>query len=200
MKYKFTQNWFDVSSKFNWDILFPKLFPSKILEIGVFEGRGSCYIIDFLKKNNGGELYCIDPWTESQFYDMIEVKKNFESNINLALTDAKNINFNLYEGLSQYKLIEIFNKVGVNYFDFIYIDGNHCAPEVLIDAILSFNLLSINGVIGFDDYLWCNKRFEYIDILKNPKIAIDAFTTIFYKKISIINSPNSQTYIKKISD
>ena len=44
------------------------------------------------------------------------------------------------------------------------------ASDVLSDAILSFELLKINGIIGFDDYLW--KLPNSNNLLTNPKIAI----------------------------
>ena len=82
-----------------------------------------------------------------------------------------------------------------NYFDFIYIDGSHMASDVLSDAILSFELFKINGIIGFDDYLW--KLPNSNNLLTNPKIAIDSFTNIFSLRSTIFNTPNHQVYIKK---
>jgi hypothetical protein len=64
------------------------------------------------------------------------------------------------------------------YFDFIYVDGSHQAPDVLADAFLSFRLLRENGVIAFDDYLWQEALPDGIDSIRCPKLAIDAFTNI----------------------
>ena len=36
-------------------------------------------------------------------------------------------------------------------FDFIYVDASHRAPDVLLDAVLAFQLLRIGGLIIFDD-------------------------------------------------
>jgi len=38
-------------------------------------------------------------------------------------------------------------------FDFIYIDGSHNGEDILSDAIESFKLLKVNGLIFFDDFL-----------------------------------------------
>ena len=89
----------------------------------------------------------------------------------------------------------ITNKTS-NYFDFIYIDGSHMASDVLSDAILSFELLKIDGIMGFDDYLW--KLPNTDNLLTNPKIAIDTFTNIFSFRIQILVTLNHQVYIKKI--
>ena len=69
------------------------------------------------------------------------------------------------------------------------------ASDVLSDAILSFELLKINGIIGFDDYLW--KLPNSNNLLTNPKIAIDSFTNIFALRSAIFRTPNHQVYIKK---
>lgn len=37
-------------------------------------------------------------------------------------------------------------------FDLIYVDGGHSAADVLADAILSFSLLRVGGILVFDDY------------------------------------------------
>ncbi|MCZ6464828.1 MAG: class I SAM-dependent methyltransferase [Proteobacteria bacterium] len=38
--------------------------------------------------------------------------------------------------------------------DFIYIDGCHEAACVLLDAVLSWDLLKVGGTMIFDDYVW----------------------------------------------
>jgi len=88
-----------------------------------------------------------------------------------------------------------------NFFDLIYVDGSHQASDVLADAVLSFHLLKNNGVIIFDDYLWY-ENFSYgIDPIRSPKIAIDAFTNIYCRKLRIMSGPKIyQIYAKKICD
>ena len=71
-------------------------------------------------------------------------------------------------------------------FDLIYIDGSHQASDVLVDAIMSFELLKLGGVMIFDDYIWNEANLKAIDLLRSPKIAIDAFTTIFARKLIMI--------------
>jgi predicted O-methyltransferase YrrM len=69
------------------------------------------------------------------------------------------------------------------HFDFIYIDGSHVAKDVLTDACMAWPLLKLNGMMVFDDYMWGNPR----DALHRPKIAIDAFTTIFGETAEIVH-------------
>ena len=57
---------------------------------------------------------------------------------------------NVIIGYSQNEL----KKLNKNYYDFIYIDGDHTNEGVFIDSVLSFPLLKNGGIIIFDDYLW----------------------------------------------
>ena len=55
-------------------------------------------------------------------------------------------------------------------FNFIYIDASHRCLDVFVDATIAWKLLKINGIIGFDDYL-----FNKGDILNSPHDAINYF-------------------------
>ena len=88
-----------------------------------------------------------------------------------------------------------------NYFDFIYVDGSHQGPDVLFDAVMAFKLLRKNGIIAFDDYLWFERNLPNgKDLNRCPKPAIDAFTSVFYKEVDIIQAPLKQLYVTKKSD
>ena len=60
--FEFTKNWFEINGKQVWDSLIPQVNPSKILEIGSYEGESTCYIINFLNDKEKAELHCIDTW------------------------------------------------------------------------------------------------------------------------------------------
>ena len=86
-------------------------------------------------------------------------------------------------------------------FDLIYIDGSHTAADVLIDAVLAFQLLRVGGVMIFDDYLWSMEPALSVDPLNMPKPAIDAFAAIFLRKTRVLPGlPNAQCYVEKIAD
>ena len=207
--FKFTNNWFNDSAKSQWDIIIPNVKPKKILEIGSYEGASTCYLIQKLAQENSIEIHCIDAWsndmgaeTDYKLYgpniDMSAVESRFKQNTKLAIEkSAKKVDFFIHKGFSDDQLIKLLSNNKKNYFDFIYIDGSHLGPDVLCDAVLSFRLLKINGVMAFDDYLWpsANKSLTRI-----PKLAIDSFVNLYSEKINIFNAPLYQIYIKKISD
>ena len=205
--FEFTTNWFELNGKKVWDSLLPQFNPSKILEIGSYEGESTCYLIKYLADKNGGELYCIDNWKgaieqQARGIKMNEVENRFDSNTKLALSqNTKEIKFTKLKGESDFLLSKLITEKKFNYFDFIYVDGSHQAQDVLFDAIMAFKLLKVKGVIAFDDYLWFERNLpQGKDLNRCPKPAIDAFTNIFYNKINIIKAPLKQMYVTKISD
>jgi len=66
---------------------------------------------------------------------------------------------------------------------------------------LSFKLCRIGGVIGFDDYSWSENLPGGLDPLRCPKIAVDAFTTIYSRKLQLLSKfPAFQVYLTKTSN
>jgi predicted O-methyltransferase YrrM len=71
------------------------------------------------------------------------------------------------------------------YFDFIYVDGSHQAPDVLCDALLSFRLLKNNGVIAFDDYLWQEQLPYGTDPIRCPKQLLMPLLTSIVERFEL---------------
>lgn len=208
-EYEFSNQWFENTAKRVWDNLIPKINPTRILEIGSFEGKSTCYLIDMLAQKKQIEIYCVDSWEggfEHQKGQNAEanlplVEKRFRHNTQLAIKNAKNdVELVIHKGWSDAVLSKLIAEEKQNYFDFIYVDGSHCAPDVLCDAVLGFRLLKKNGFMFFDDYLWSNQQPLKLDPIQCPKLAIDAFTNIYARKIIIIRAILYQLYIQKIDD
>jgi len=204
--YNFTNNWFETTSKTVWDAFLPKIDPTRILEIGSYEGASACYLIDKLAAFKEIEIHCIDTWEGGVEHsrakiEMSDVEKRFHQNIKTAIDNVdNNVDLIVHKGLSDFSLAKLISEGKSQYFDFIYVDGSHQAPDVLCDAILSFRLLKDNGIMVFDDYLW-QERLPYgTDPIRCPKPAIDAFTNIYCRKLRVIKAPLSQLFVKKISD
>jgi len=206
--YQFTNTWFD-GSKHTWDQFIPQIKPEKILEIGSFEGASACYLIEKLAMDNGMEIHCVDTWEGGLEYksggmyeaDMNLVEARFKHNTGLALSNAaKKVDLFVHKGYSDMQLAKLLATGKQNYFDLIYIDGSHQAPDVLCDAVLGFKLLKVGGYMFFDDYLWAEELPYGKDPIRCPKPAIDAFVNINFRKISIVQAPLYQLYIRKLSD
>lgn len=202
--YKFTQDWFSSEQKY-WDVIIPKYKPSKILEIGSFEGRSTVYMIEKCSEYGPVELYCIDTWNGSDEFiaagmDVSSIEQTFKHNIQNTKNYSKNnscvymLKSTSYESLAQL----ITTNKHFLYFDLIYIDGSHYASDVLTDACMSFPLLKENGILIFDDYRWGNfleNKSKYV----LPKTGIDAFIDVFGDKIELIqfdDDPYQKYFIK----
>jgi hypothetical protein len=88
-----------------------------------------------------------------------------------------------------YSNIEI-PKFQDDFFDIIYIDGNHEPEYVLEDAVLSFRKLKKNGMMIFDDYGWGGP-----DLTQR---GIDGFLSGYHKRIEYLGESNTQVFIKKL--
>lgn len=206
--YQFTNTWFE-STKGIWDELISKINPTRILEIGSYEGASACWIIEKLAAQKNIELHCVDTWhggiehQENGAFeaDMSAVEQRFKQNTQKAIGKVShNVDLTAHKGASDITLANMLANDKRCYFDFIYVDGSHQAPDVLCDALLSFRLLRTDGVIAFDDYLWQEVFPNGTDPIRCPKPAIDAFTNIYCRKLRVISAPLQQLYVQKIAD
>lgn len=211
--YKYTVCWFtvaDMDKYISRNIDISKQID--ILEIGSYEGRSSVWFLENIIKNNkSSTLTCIDPWLDySQnknafdSYSKIDSEWKLESsNIkNTFLYNIKETGFEnqviVYDGQSK----DILPKLNDKRYDIIFIDGNHAAPFVLTDAVMSWFLLKEDGLMIFDDYGWVNPKANFKDNNRTklePKIAIDSFVSVFENYIEVIYSGYRKAIKKKKS-
>jgi predicted O-methyltransferase YrrM len=202
----FTADWFDRGSRPVWDQLIPYLEVRRALEIGSYEGASACYLIRTLGQKAALEIHCIDSWQggiehQAAGCDMQTVEANFHRNSRIAIESCPHpVELVVHKGYSDNCLVALLNDKKKGYFDFVYIDGSHQAPDVLSDAVLCFHLLRPHGVMVFDDYLWHEGSADGKDPLRCPKMAIDAFINCNFRKLRIISAPLYQIYLQKISD
>ncbi|HCJ12197.1 MAG: hypothetical protein A2Y14_00925 [Verrucomicrobia bacterium GWF2_51_19] len=195
--FEFTNSWFDGAAKKNWDTLLLKVNPSKLMEVGSYEGASACYIMQKLASERPIELHCVDTWDNQTQ----PIEARFDKNVRLAQASAKHpVTLKKHKGFSDKILCQLLTEGQAGSFDWIYIDGSHVASDVLFDTVLAFRLLKVGGVMAFDDYLWQTKDTSYIDPVLCPKSAIDAFTTIYCQKIKILRLPLYQLYVKKTAE
>lgn len=166
------------------------------LEIGSWEGRASLYIAENFCNGEGSHLICIDTWQGSREHPDDSTNglyERFHSNAQCFIDNNKIIP---RKGTSKEVLLDLNNKLqagALQKFNFIYIDGSHDAKDVLMDAVLSWELLSVGGIMIFDDYEWG----DYGDC--GPKPAIDGFLAS-YKSMYEVLSKSYQVHIRKIRE
>jgi len=145
------------------------------LEIGSYEGLSALSVL-FHYKN--AKVTTIDLWDQSNInsesleVNFNEVEKRFNKNL-------ENYNYNKIKKDSVIALREILRKK--LFFDVIYIDGSHNGEDILSDAIESYKLLSLEGIIIFDDI---GSHNENVSI--QPYVGFQKFCEIYKNKIKIL--------------
>jgi predicted O-methyltransferase YrrM len=192
----FTADWFtNALPNFDWckERIAP---PESILEIGCHEGRSTCWMLEnFL--SDTGTITCVDPFGNKPLsaynHDDVPEERIIEQIFrhNTALAKKPGQTINVMPELSYHALAQLI--VDRKEFDFIYVDGSHCADVVLADATMAFGLLKKGGIMIFDDYVWN----EAPDVLDRPKMSIDAFVNMFQQHIAI-GAINYQYLIMKV--
>ena len=181
--YRLADNWFTALTLNDY-----KDKPINYLEIGAFYGANVISVANTYGLHADSRLHCIDPWED---YEEYPEYKNQQSDIYTAfVTNIENSGANakiiIHRGYSNVEIPKLKDE----YFDIIYIDGNHEPHYVLEDACLSFRKLKKNGILIFDDYGWGGP-----DLTQR---GIDGFLSAYHKKIQILCEKQTQVFIKKL--
>ncbi len=202
MTYKFTMDFsIDGSTQKNVTHIITKLgLPKSILEIGVFEGKTTFWIAETLDRfYHDYTYYAVDPHSTSSDIDWVEltdVKSNFVHNLSSYTGNSVH-----YVNKTSTQALVDFCTRGVE-FDFVYVDGDHRAAQVLADLVLSWECLTVGGVILCDDAT----DWKFTDTngsssaQMSPRMAIETFVMCNWDRLHIIKLPDSsQTAFVKIA-
>jgi len=188
---KFSNDWFKPNIPY-WHQFFVKFdyYDRAIntLEVGSWEGMSTLYILSTLPL---AKHVSVDTWAGSDEHkgdDILnDIENNFDNNTAKykdRLTKFKGTSFNFFNSIE-----------GGEYFDLIYIDGSHYTDDVIVDAIKSFELLKIGGLMIFDDFFWG----YYKNALDNPAGAINAFLRLKLGRYEIL-AVYGQLTLRKLLD
>ena len=199
LAYEFTTDWFSGHIA-NWTKVFDTHIGQRprILEIGSFEGRSTCWIIERLARfHDGGEVYCVDPWVGNDFrtatFDMSNAERLFDRNVALARMQFPGVALHKIKEFSV-DALSLLIPEHARSFDLIYVDGDHTAKAALTDLVLSNYLCKDDGIIVVDDYLWDYEG----SVMTGPKPGVDAYTNIFADEVEQIRHiPVYQVFLKK---
>lgn len=126
----------------------------RILEIGAFEGKSTCWFSDNLLDHPESLLVTVDTFegsVEHSADEVVNLHERFMGNLILSRNPEK---VKPFRAASQDALPYLATQQPNLKFDMIYIDGSHETLDVVVDAHNSLRLLAPDGVIIFDDYLW----------------------------------------------
>lgn len=189
-----------------WQEMLAAIEPTRVLEIGCYEGVSTAYWIEQCSRFGQVEIHCLDMWDP---HGVSIREQRFDHNIGVARRAAmqntgRDVIVHKAKGDSKLSLAKLLASENRPVFDFVYVDGSHTAPGVLSDAVLSFDMLRPGGIMLFDDYLWAgpvpqyNTAMELADIHNTPKIGIDAFISVYQRQLRIVaNVPLYQLAVIK---
>lgn len=151
----------------------------QFLQLGAYTGDATVWLLDNILTDDTSHLTDVDTWEGSDEYaheaiDFSEVERVYDSKTSS------------YPNLTKFKgtTVEWLKAAPLDYYDFIYIDADHTATGVLLDAELSLLSVKRGGIIAFDDYLWSEGKGAAFE----PKGGINSFIMRHEKELSPIHN------------
>jgi len=140
-------------------------------EVGVWSGEFSSKILE----RKPSKLHLIDPWKSQNVIERLYSVDQEKMDKVYARVLNKFSKVNNVEFHKQFSTDVSFPK---EYFDWVYIDGDHSYDAVKKDLSFYYPLIKKGGYLCGDDYgLWSNKPKEGFgsDGGGGPKLAVDEF-------------------------
>ena len=170
-------------------VIAPISDPLNYLEIGTLHGANLISVWKEYGKHPNSTFTIIDPYVDYSDYNEFhgEQDRNFLTmQENLLSVGFPVHNLHFYRDFSYNVLPSLTD----NFYNLIYIDGNHKPEAVLEDGVLAWRKLQDGSCLVFDDYGWggddCTKR------------GIDAFVSGYRDQISVHTAYNGQYFMNKI--
>lgn len=179
----FTQDWFSQNIP-NMIGIQTYCKPRRILEVGVFEGRSTCWILQNMLPADG-TIVCVDTFeggVEHAHLDMSATQAQFLSNISEVQGQDQTLILKVNQSFEA--LLDLYSDNET--FDFIYVDGSHESINVLEDSVLAYRMLTLGGVMLWDDYRGGAGVGK----------AVDTFLRVYRDNVDVIIS-NYQLGIRK---
>jgi predicted O-methyltransferase YrrM len=186
----FTKDWFSINIP-SWEIILNDLANKPNingLEIGVFQGRSTCWLLENIFTHPTATLNAVDTFQGNvEHVGMPEIDNLFTVFVtNTAEYGNKLTTFKM----SSQNYLTSFK----NTYDFIYVDGDHHAWACLEDMVLSWPQLKKNGIMIVDDYGGGEEDAEIQDL---PKTGINSFLISYTSRYEILYV-GYQLIIKKL--
>jgi predicted O-methyltransferase YrrM len=147
-KYQFSQNW-NITYAQNWIDHLQEWEghqgPISYLEVGIYEGRSGCWMLDNVLTHPQSRYTGMDIWVDPKTRD--------RAYRNLSRHEPK---VRIIEGDSRRQL----RKLPVNGFDVVYVDACHLREHVFFDTVLAWDLS--RDLIIWDDYR--NPNFSHFGV------------------------------------
>ena len=186
-------DWFSAYAKPNFEkYLIPLAGVDNLhfLQLGVYTGDATIWLVDNVLTGKDVRLSDVDTWEGSdedahEFINFNRVLDYYSHRTDhLPLVNSYIMTTTDYLCNSRLRGRE---------YDFIYVDADHTAVGVLLDAELSWPLLKSGGLLAFDDYQWG----AHLPASKSPKLGIDLFLERHAGEYELLES-GLQVWIRRL--
>jgi spermidine synthase len=156
-----------------------------IAEIGVFRGEFAKYIIQVTQPEH---LYLVDIWQGSwgsgdkDGNNYVKIENMEEIYLQLFHQVKNKPNIHIVRSSSH----NFLKSCSENYFDAVYVDGDHTEEAVYQDMVDSFRVVKAGGLLMGHDYH------------HQIKIAVDRFCINFNQKIKIVTDDGCPSFLIEI--
>lgn len=166
------------------------------VEIGVFEGMTSTWLLETVLTDPTSRLTCVDAFEPPRDVDNYTFARRKNSPLPEQVFDANIAASGVGNKVTKLKAASgvALRSLPLDAFHIAYVDGSHLAPDVLEDAVLVWRMLVVGGIATFDDYGWELP----VDPLQRPRPALDAFMQIFAGKFEVLHQ-GWQLTLRKLS-
>jgi tetratricopeptide (TPR) repeat protein len=154
----------------------------KALEIGGWDGRATCWLLENVLTHDSARITCVGSFKgdaehqlQSSQNSIKSVAPKFDANIQKTGAAKK---VEKIVGRSE----EILRSLSLDTYHFIYVDDSLIPSDVLTDAVLSWGLLKIKGLLILNNYDFGERHPKY-----NTRLGIDAFLASFIDKAHILH-------------
>jgi len=145
--------------------------PTRMLEIGVWEGRSAIWFLNNLLTHERSTYRGVDSY---------ESREEIQRDGHVSAMRNAQVNLKPYDKaevvVERSALFLAGNYANRQEYDLIRVDGSHRADHALLDITLSWQLLKVGGVILIDDYDPSGKTAKREGWGKDcPQVAADSF-------------------------
>jgi predicted O-methyltransferase YrrM len=166
-------NWFKQIAQHNFErFLLPEAGKPDLmyLQLGVFTGDASLWLLENVLTNQDSTLLDIDTW-QGAFNEPIQEEMDFK-NVYDTYVDKVSNHSNITHLVTSTQDFLLESLYWDNRYDFIYVDAHHTAASAFLDCELSWDILKSGGILAIDDYEWLHPDGLEIHA---PKLGIHMF-------------------------
>ena len=152
------------------------------VEIGSYEGRSACWVLQQMLTGPDAHMICIDPWDRAAGHGAVFMR--FLGNLRAigAQHSVSTMSMSSREVThSMLRSLDAIQRRPGGDIDVAYIDGDHHARSALLDGALLWPLIRSGGHIVFDDYP-LNKGPA-----NHPAPGIDAFLQLWADELVVVH-------------